>query len=400
MTTQRNAAAGSPLCDCESAEEPRIRPVIVAIPAKNEANSIAACLQSVMTEASAYPGRAEIAILANNCSDDTAGIAKAIAAGAPIPIHVSIVTLPPERAHAGHARAMALKLAAGLASQQPGAIIATTDADSRPQPGWLARMNAAFARGADAVAGMVDFDPQERAPRVSPIRALEARYAELLAELRAWADPLDHDPWPNHVWVWGANFAVTREAYALVGGAPEDVPLAEDRAFAQRLRDHDCRIRHALDVRVWTSARTDGRAPGGLADLISIYGRDDAYPCDAELEAALPALIRASARRKLRELRKHPCAQKLAAYSKWLRAPLPVVEESLSDPLFGRSWAHVERASLKLRIKRLFPGQLEGEIGAARRLLAFLGAQDAASPVRLDNCGLWNALIERTGDAA
>ena len=43
-------------------------------------------------------------------------------------------------------------------------------------------------------------------------------------------------------------------------------PLAEDRALEAALRARDLKVRHALDVRVRTSVRDAGRAPGTAGD--------------------------------------------------------------------------------------------------------------------------------------
>ncbi|WP_457836115.1 hypothetical protein, partial [Staphylococcus aureus] len=56
-------------------------------------------------------------------------------------------------------------------------------------------------------------------------------------------------------------------AWRRVGGL-EPTPLGEDRAFADRLRRADCRIRHAPEVWVTVSGRIEGRAVGGMADTI------------------------------------------------------------------------------------------------------------------------------------
>ncbi|MFV4649383.1 hypothetical protein ACNJUT_22570, partial [Mycobacterium tuberculosis] len=94
-------------------------------------------------------------------------------------------------------------------------------------------------------------------------RSLEWEYQQLAAELDARMDPEAHDPWPRHNQNCGASAAVTATAYRAIGGLPPR-PVGEDRALFEMLRRIDGKIRHSLEVQVVTSARTDGRASGGL----------------------------------------------------------------------------------------------------------------------------------------
>ena len=135
---------------------------------------------------------------------------------------------------------------------------------------WLARNLDAIARGADAVAGQAEIEPEGAKLIPAHLHAIDARecaYAALLDEIRALLDPDPADPWPRHDEHSGASIAVTVEAYRRAGGMP-DVSLAEDRAFIDRLRLVDARIRHERGVSVVVSARTVGRADGGMADTM------------------------------------------------------------------------------------------------------------------------------------
>ena len=245
---------------------------------------------------------------------------------------------------------------------------------------------------------MVEFDAAEGPlPLFPPRRGREAEYGALQAEIVARVDPLTHDPWPNHVWAWGANLAVTREAYRRVGGlAPE--PLAEDRAFVARLHRHDVRVRHALDARVWTSARDDGRAQGGLSWLVRDYAGEDQAACDAALEPALDVLRRSVWRARLR--RRH--AEGRSPSPTWPRrlglphdVDLPALFAASG---FGVAWNAVETRSPRLRARRLHPGDLDQEVITARRLLRALrqdASDDRADSARVAAAGLWSASAAR-----
>ena len=57
----------------------------------------------------------------------------------------------------------------------------------------------------------------------------------------------------------------------------------------------------AWTSRWWTSARTDGRALGGLSDAIRLRGEPD-HACDEMLELTIVTFRRALWRRRLRTL--------------------------------------------------------------------------------------------------
>lgn len=347
---------------------------MVAVPARSEAGRIGACLDALVRETAGAD--CAVVVLANNCLDDTASRARTYA-GQGAPVFVEEVELAPADAHAGGARRRALTAAAARL-RAPDGVLLTTDADSRVTPGWLAANRRALAAGADAVCGVVSFCPDESRVLTFPeARRLEARYATLQAELTARLDPQVHDPWPNHLWAWGASLAVRADVYARAGGLP-DRPLAEDRAFVERLEETDARVRHALDVRVLTSARREGRAPGGLATLVSAYAEGEAHPCDAALEPAAAAARRAGLRRRLRAAWRGEAS--LAGLSARLELPPARLEALLSEPTFGLAWRTAERESPCLTRTRLHPGDLAREAAQAERLLARLRPARAAAP--------------------
>ncbi|KAB7645583.1 glycosyltransferase [Polymorphobacter fuscus] len=336
--------------------------VALAIPARNEAASIATALTALDTAAASaadWIASLRVVVSANNCGDETAEVAAGYRPRN-FTLFVESVDLPLAVAHAGGARRAALDRAARFLPQD--GVLATTDADSAVAPDWLAAMLGEFARGVDAVAGAITLDPQERArlPRL-PGRDAEWHYAGLLAQLEDLIDPCPHDPAPRHIWAWGANFAVTRRAYDLVGGLPL-VPLAEDRALAEQLSRHDFKLRRSTAPLVYTSARVDGRAPGGFADLIRGFADDSNQPCDAALEPIAVFVRRVCWRARLRAIYENNGSHAVTA------AARPLIGAAILPPCryFGMLWAEIEQAAPQLRRQRLYPAQLAGEIAAAQ----------------------------------
>jgi hypothetical protein len=368
---------------------------VVTIPARDEANHINACLDALAAQRLAEcqklePNAFTVLLLVNNSSDSTAERALARAPTLPFQLCVREIDLPPCLAHAGGARGAVMDWGADLLGER-GGVLCSTDADSEVSPTWIADIWSALDKGVDAVAGVVEFDPEDLRLRPFPrARRLEGHYAALQAEVTARLDPEPHNPWPNHLWAWGANMAVTCEAYRAMGGLPRQ-PLAEDRALIAALREKDFKVRHSLAVRVRTSRREVGRAPGGLADLVRSYACDDLHPCDAELEPILAAAERARSRRRLRLARRGDGEASLLA--RRLGLARSDVQAALAAPSFGVAWSRIEAAMPHLKRVRLRPDQLPLEIARAERLLERLRPADAggqADSVRSALAGLWS----------
>ncbi len=244
----------------------RIQVTAVAIPARDEADRIVGCLDALQGQIGARLDH--IVLLVNNSRDATASRARAAAGQLGTAVHVIETVLPPEQANAGHARRLAMAHAARLVGAD--GVLLTTDADGQVDPDWLAANLAAIRDGADLVAGWVELDPVEwgRIPmRLHRDDARECAYDMLCDEIHARLDPDPADPLPRHTQHSGASLAVTAAAYERCGGVPA-IPCGEDRALVDALRRVDARIRHALEVHVTVSGRTEGRSPGGMADTI------------------------------------------------------------------------------------------------------------------------------------
>jgi hypothetical protein len=328
-----------------------------------------------------------VLVLANDCRDGTAQIARALAPALPYRLIVRETWLPPGLAHAGGARRTAMDAAAALLDD-PRAALLSTDADGRAEPGWLAANLAALAAGADAVAGAIAPDPAEAAllpPALRRREAREARYAALLEEMASLVDPDLHDPWPRHAAHSGASIALTLDAYRRVGGLPP-VPVGEDRALFTALIRAEMRVRHCPAARVIVSCRLEGRAAGGMADTLRRrLAEADAAPLDPGLEPAFDALLRLRCRRALRRLR---AGDPRIGDPLRLTVALGMAPNELAGivalPRFWQAWDALQEAAGPLRRRRtLCNGELTAEIGRAEIILRVLrGVRALLSPMR------------------
>jgi hypothetical protein len=207
-------------------------------------------------------------VLANNCGDDTAALArKCLQAQGRTACQVVERELPAAKAHAGWARRLALEAGRRHLSA-PDDVLLSTDADTWVAPDWLSRTLDHLDAGYDAVAGLALLRPAELR-RLDP--GSRRRFAALQRYERA-LDALRHDlsaeePWPRHFYEGGASIALTCRSFDALGALPTPC-VGEDKALFDRVRRRGFRIRHATDVRVATSCRFSGRAPEGAADTL------------------------------------------------------------------------------------------------------------------------------------
>lgn len=363
-----------------------VAPVIVAIPAKNEAERIGACLAALALQRDEggkplAAGSFSVLVYANDCTDDTAGEVRRCDALSPHRIEVVCEAAPPGQGNAGRARRRAMDHAAARldAAGHHGGFLLSTDADSCVALDWVAATLRALARGVDAVAGYVDGQPSELLGLGTAFvrrGRLEDEYLSFAAEIDALCDPRPHNPWPTHRVSSGASLAVTLSAYRAIGGLPA-VPLGEDIALTRLLDRSGFKVRHAMDVVVSTSCRFDGRATGGAADTMRERHLDPDAGCDDAIEPATLMLRRAMAKGRLRRLLAfdEPITPALVA-----RIGMP--EDQLADVLgatrqlpFADRWDTIEQTSPALaRRARLRPSDLPTEIARAVRMVQRLRA--------------------------
>ncbi|GAA2881601.1 glycosyltransferase family 2 protein [Pseudonocardia halophobica] len=222
-----------------------VEAVAVVVPARDEAERLGSCLRSVRVALAGAGLPGAICVVADRCTDGTEMVA------AP---HAEVVRNTAART-IGELRTLgARRLLARLPART---WLLSTDADTVVPPSWVADHLRHTRRGADAVAGVVDLDD----PEVLPADVL-CRYTDLV---RAGTGT------DRHTHAYAANLGVRAEAFVRVGGFPA-VPSGEEHALLARLRAAGYRVVSPTDVRARTSARTEGRAVGGLADLLRGLG--------------------------------------------------------------------------------------------------------------------------------
>jgi hypothetical protein len=193
----------------------------------------------------------------------------------------------------------------------------------------------------------------------------------LLTELFATLDPIPHNPWPHHSTISGASLALTVKAYRRVGGLPR-IAVGEDKALVAKLLRQDARVRFDNAIEVVTSARTKGRAVGGVADTLRLRAAcPDAF-CDEALEPYGVAEMRACLRGRLRRLWAENGEAPVSALLDGLAISTPEATRVANETAFGAAWAIVERSSPLLQRRLLRPSDLPREIAVARKRLSRL----------------------------
>jgi glycosyltransferase involved in cell wall biosynthesis len=347
-------------------------PVAVAIPARNEAAHIGACLAALTQQMNAQIDH--IVLCVNNTTDATIRIARATHLPPPTTLHVIECDLPRRYAHAGQARRLAMEKAYRLVGES--GVLLTTDADGIVDANWTHANLAALRAGADAVAGWVDLDPESwhQIPmKLHEDDARECAYDALCDEIHARLDPDPADPMPRHTQHSGASIAVTGRMYRRCGGLPA-INHGEDRAFIAALRLADARIRHAPECHVTVSGRIEGRAPGGMADTIRRrLAAPDPY-LDDRLEPADLCAKRARLRRTLRRCRAN--MEGLQDFAGETGLSQLVLGQLLHINSFGHAWAFVERESPALRRQRVAVADLPGQMRRAQEICDALRLRD------------------------
>ncbi|MER7845677.1 glycosyltransferase family A protein [Kitasatospora sp. NPDC096077] len=181
----------------------------------------------------------------NGSTDATLATVHAFAARAPFPVH----TLTEPEKGVGSAVDTAFRHAIAHGAT----LLARTDADCLPAPGWTAAARAALLTGDVLVCGRVTARRDEHGPAGRALfRALVALGA-LFGRIR----PAHHrrhgylTPYRMHA---GNNMAITAALYQAVGGMPRR-PSPTDRDFLNRVRRHTTAVVRSPDMVVQNSTR-------------------------------------------------------------------------------------------------------------------------------------------------
>lgn len=238
---------------------PHIGHVIVAVPARNEADSIVECLRSIdRAAADCAPTTVTVVVGADSCTDGTARIARRFR---PRAVTSSVV----EGSWSSASGARRAAVVAGRRSAPPASTVwvANTDADCVVPHDWLATHLELAALGCLAVGGIVTLDPDLTPP-------------EVLHDFgRSYVTSGD-----RHAHLHAANLGIRLDVYDTVGGWHPGVTLGEEHELAERLTAAGIDVLRTTASSVVTSHRRIGRAADGFAAFLRLLGssRGDTAP--------------------------------------------------------------------------------------------------------------------------
>jgi glycosyltransferase involved in cell wall biosynthesis len=232
----------------------RTRAVGVVVPVHNEEELLGPALDAVGRAFSGLTHRGvecRTAIVLDGCTDDSRTIARrwACALARLEGPHQSVV-LRCRSAGVGEARRVgaAALLREWRAFNPRNIWLATTDADSRVPPAWLAAQVDAHECGADVWTGRVAVEDW-------------SHYDDTTARL--WNEAYDAEQAPVH----GASMGFNAQIYLNAGGfAP--LGTGEDRALHRAILGAGGRALEDMELRVITSGRRLARAPLGFAHAL------------------------------------------------------------------------------------------------------------------------------------
>jgi len=229
--------------------------MVVAIPARDEAGSIHACIRSVDRAAAEVAVPVLVVVAADSCMDDTFAVARSTPTE-----FCELAVIEGAWGRAGATRAVAVQYGLDIVPADSGSVwISNTDADCLVPPLWL-RVQLELAIESDVIAGIVELDPESTEPAL--MDAFTATYI------------LDGE---HHGHVHGANIGMCGAAYRAVGGWCLKTVVGEDHVIWDAMRDVGHRMRQTTQLRVITSPRTRSRVFGGFAtdlDKLGVQPRD------------------------------------------------------------------------------------------------------------------------------
>lgn len=207
----------------------------VVVPAYDEAARIGATLAALRAQTDTD---FHLLVVDNGSADETAEIARR--AGAE-------VIVEPEKGVG-----CAVDTGFRYAIAHGATLLARTDADCLPRPGWLAAARSSFAAGAEMVCGRITARRDEHR---APGRALFAVLVFLAATFGRWRPTHRASgylaPYRMHA---GNNMAITAALYQSCGGMPRR-PSPTDRTFLNRARRTTAAIAHNRAMVVENSTR-------------------------------------------------------------------------------------------------------------------------------------------------
>ena len=335
--------------DCPVASSRRVS---VVVPVRNEADGIVQTLDALRNQRTLcgnplHPDLYEVLVLTNNCTDNSWAQVRRYQQQHPeFALCVANITLPPEQAHIGTVRRLLMDEAFRRLQEggHPQGIIASTDGDTLVDRHWISQILREIDAGTDAVGGRILTSPTPGPARLPHLR--DALYRHLLTRIESEIDPCLHDPWPRHFQHFGASLAVTCDAYLRAGRLPV-VRYLEDDALVRALHRVDARVRRSTAVRVYTSARMQGRVEVGLSWQLQQWANQQQTGGGHLVENPAVSIRRFQLRHGLRrawEARTQPdLPARLASLTQQLSVPVEYLLDQINTCLyFGQLWEHIE----------------------------------------------------------
>ncbi|MBM2622440.1 glycosyltransferase family 2 protein [Actinoplanes sp. LDG1-06] len=214
-------------------------PLWVIVPAWNEGARIGATLDALAAQTDTD---FTLLVVDNNSTDDTREVVGRFRA--PFPIHLLV---EPEK---GVGCAVDTGFRHAIAA---GAVLlARTDADCLPEPGWVAAARSALVSGGGLACGRITARRDEHGPFgrafFRTLVVLAASFGRIRPAHRA---PEFKAPYRMHA---GNNMAITAALYEACGGMPRR-PSPTDRTFLNRVRRTTPAIVHSRHMVVANSTR-------------------------------------------------------------------------------------------------------------------------------------------------
>jgi glycosyltransferase involved in cell wall biosynthesis len=324
----------------------------VGVPVRNEAAGLVATLDALRRQTAPDgrplpPDSYEVLVLVNNSTDDSYALARGYQDAHPaFRLWVEQAWFPPALAHIGTVRRHLMDAACARLAQvgRPRGVIASTDGDTLVDPHWLFHILREIRAGVDAVSGRILTRPDASAVR--PYHLRDVAYRQLVAQLEVQLDPAPHNPWPRHFQHFGASFALTGAAYLRAGRLPV-VPFLEDEALYRALLRVDARVRNSPLVRVYTSARQQGRVEVGFSEQLRCWATMQRAGQVPHVEPAGAWVVRFRNRHRLRRCWQTLDTSDYWADAAWIAHELGLDANWLGTELprhacFGTLWEEVE----------------------------------------------------------